>query len=277
MPRSPGLHYDLSDLDYHADKEWLSNSGIKLLLQPGGPAKFRYWLEHGDSERNAHFDEGHAAHAEVLGTGLEVVEIKAKDWKTKAAQDARATAHAQGKVPLLTDGVQMVRGMGEVVRNSPELAELLSGGDPEVSAYTVDASTWTKLRARPDYLKPRPDGLYTAVDYKTAVDASPRAFAKSAAKYGYPIQEATYRRVLRALGIEVSEFLFLAQEKVPPFLWSLHENDPGDLELASRLVDRGIEIYADCLAANEWPGYGPDIHVMRMSRWAREDAEEALL
>lgn len=275
MPRSPGLYHDLSDLEYHGDNDWLSSSGLRELLKPGGPARFRYRLDNG-SGHEAHFDEGHAAHAEVLGTGLEMVEVKAKDWRTKAAQEARDKAYAEGKVPLLTAAAEMVRGMGEAVRNSSAVMALLDGGNPEVSAYCIDASTWTKLRARPDYLKQRADGLYTAIDYKTTVDASPRAFAKSAAKYGYPIQEAVYRRVLRALGIEVVDFIFIAQEKTPPYLPSLHENDAWDMELADRLVERGIEIYAECLAMNEWPGYGSDINVMRMSRWARMDAEEAL-
>jgi hypothetical protein len=276
MARSPGLHYTLTDLEYHADTDWLSSSGVRELLKPGGPARFRYQLDNG-SEHKSYFDEGHAAHAEVLGTGLEVVEVKADDWRTKAAREARDAAYAEGKVPLLTAGVEMVRGMGEVVRNTPEVAQLLDGGFPEVSAYAIDASTWTKIRARPDYMKQRPDGLWTVVDYKTTADASPRAFAKSAAKYGYPIQESVYRRVLRALGIEVAEFIFLAQEKTPPYLMSLHINDGWDVELADRLVDRGIETFAECTATDEWPGYGTDINVMRMPQWARIDAEEALL
>lgn len=277
MSRSTGLHYDLSELDYHADKEWLSNSGIKMLLKPGGPARFQHWLNHGSNSHEPHFDEGHAAHAEVLGTGLEVVEVKAKDWKTKAAQEARTQAYAEDKVPLLTSGVEMVRAMGEQIRRSPEAMALLEGGDPEVSGYVVDPATWVQMRVRPDYLRKRADGLYDVVDYKTCVDASPAAFAKAAARYGYPIQEATYRRALRVLGIKVVDFTFLAQEKTPPYLWSLHQNDLWDLKLAEDLVDRGIDIYAECVAAGEWPGYGTGIHIMRMSRWDRADAEEALL
>jgi hypothetical protein len=273
----PGIYAGVTDHDYHGATEWLSSSGINELLKPGGPARFRHRIDHGDTEHKAHYDEGHAAHAEVLGTGLEVVEIKAKDWRTKAAQDARDKAYADGKVPLLTAAAEMVRGMGAAVRATPEAMELLAGGRPEVSAFTVDAQTWTQMRARPDYLIEHGSGLATVIDYKTSADASPRGFAKSAAKFGYPVQEATYKRVLRALGIEVVQFVFLAQEKTPPYLLSFHENDPEDVALADRLVSRGIDIYAECLAANEWPGYGSQINIMRMSRWARYDAEEALL
>lgn len=277
MSRSPGLFDSITDHEYHGATDWLSSSGIRELLKPGGPARFRYNLDNDRVEHAAHYDEGHAAHAEVLGTGLEVVEVKAKDWRTKAAQEARDTAYAEGKVPLLTAGVEMVRGMGAAVREVPEAMELLTGGRPEVSAFTVDAQTWTQLRARPDYLIEHGDGVVTCVDYKTSADASPRGFAKSATKFGYTVQEATYKRVLRSLGFEVARFLFLAQEKVPPYLLSFHENDPEDVALADLLVSRGIDIYSECLATNEWPGYGTQINIMRMSRWARFDAEEALL
>lgn len=275
--RNPGLFDGVSDLDYHSDTDWLSSSGIQMLIKPGGPARFRYWLENGNTGHAAHFDEGHAAHAEVLGTGLEIVAVPHKDWKTKDAQLARDQAYDEGKVPLLTARVEIVRAMGAVVRSSPVLMELLSEGRPEVSGYVVDAATWTKLRCRPDYLRELEPGLCRVLDYKTTVDASPTGFGKSATKYGYPIQEATYRRVLRSLGMEVERFIFLAQEKTPPYLWSLHENDSDGLLLAERLVSRGIDIYSECTDLGQWPGYGTDINVMRMSRWARIDAEEALL
>ncbi|WP_228002177.1 PD-(D/E)XK nuclease-like domain-containing protein [Nocardia australiensis] len=270
-PTKSGIYAGVPDAIYHGDKTSLSSSGARMLLRPGGPARFRYDQDHGGSKHAAHFDEGHAAHAEVLGTGLEVVEIEALDWKTKAAQEARAQAYAEGKVPLLTSGVEMVRGMGAAVDAHPAASALLASGRPELSAYATDPHTWTRLRARPDYLA---DQLM--VDYKTTTDASPAAFESSAGKYGYAIQEAHYRYVLALLGIEIDRCVFIAQEKTPPYLISLHENDPEDVELAGRQVRRAIDIWAECTATNEWPGYGNTIHIMRMSRWARYNAEETL-
>ncbi|MGW2666088.1 PD-(D/E)XK nuclease-like domain-containing protein [Nocardia tengchongensis] len=275
-PTEPGLYADIPEPIYHGDKTSLSSSGIRELLKPGGPAHFQDKLKRGSAPQ-PHFDEGHAAHAEVLGTGLEVVEIQAKDWKSKAAQEARDRAHRAGQVPLLTHQVEMVRAMGDVVRANPTAMALLSGGRPEVSGYAIDPQTWVRLRSRTDYLIEHGNGLVTVVDYKTTTDASPRGFAASAEKYGYVIQEAVYRRVLAALGFEVDVFKFIAQEKTPPYLISFHENAIDDVALADVLVSRAIEIYAQCTATNEWPGYGDETNIIRMSRWARYDAEEALL
>lgn len=275
MSRNPGLYDGIPEQLYHGDRTSLSSSGIRELLKPGGPARFHYQQEHGAPPRVA-FDEGHAAHSEVLGTGLEVVEVEAKDWKAKAAQAVRDQAYAEGKVPLLTHQVEMVRDMGAAIRRCPEAAELLSDGRPEVTGYAVDPRTWVKLRARLDYMKDVRSGHVVGVDYKTTTDAAPDPFEASAGKYLYAVQEATYRRVLAALGFEVDEFVFIAQEKTPPYLVSFHQVDYEDLLLADELVTRGIEIFAECRATGEWPGYGTEINLMRLSRWQRAKAEELL-
>lgn len=276
VSHKPGLHDGIPEQIYHGDKTSLSSSGIRDLLKKGGPARFAYRLEHGAPPK-VEYDEGHAAHSEVLGTGLEVVEVAEEDWKKKAAQEARAKAYADGKVPLLTHQVQMVRDMGEAVRACPRAVELLSGGRPEVTGYAVDPATWVMLRSRMDYMREHQPGRLLVRDYKTTLDAAPEAFESSSGKYLYAVQEATYRRVAAALGYEVDEFVFIAQEKTPPYLLSFHEVDEDDLMLADELVTRGIEIYAECRATGVWPGYDLDItNRMRLSRWQRSKAEELL-
>lgn len=262
-PTEPGIYEGLPDAVYHGDKNSVSNSGLKKFLLPGGPARFWHDLNNGQ-ENAPHFDEGHAAHAEVLGTGLDVVEVRAKDWKTKAAQQAREDAYAAGKVPLLSAGVEMVRGMGAAVRAHPEASRLLSGGRAELSVYATDPQTWVMLRARPDYLAGN-----IVCDYKTTTDASPEAFAASAAKFRYDLQDAFYRYVLGLVDVEVDRFVFIAQEKKPPYLLSLHEFDAEDIYLADLQCRKAIDIYAACSSTGEWPGYGTGINTMRLPQWAR--------
>lgn len=275
MSHNPGLYDGIPEQIYHGDKTSLSSSGIRELLEKGGPARFRHKREHGAPPK-VEFDEGHAAHSEILGTGLEVVHVEADDWTTKAAKETRKLAYAQGKVPLLTRQVEMVRAMDAAISDCPKAMDLLTGGRPEVTGYAVDPRTWVMLRARLDYMVERADGQLTVVDYKTTANASPEAFEESASRYGYAIQEATYRRVLAALGYEVAEFVFIAQEKTPPYLISFHEVVEDDLALADELVTRGIEIYAECESTGIWPGYALPTNQMRMSRWQRAKAEELL-
>ncbi|MGV9540877.1 PD-(D/E)XK nuclease-like domain-containing protein [Nocardia beijingensis] len=275
-PTTPDLYYDLPEAIYHADTESLSSSGARTLLRPGGPELFKYQRENG-SGRSEHYDFGLAAHSLLLGTGAEVVEIEARDWKTKAAQEERKAAYTEGKVPLLSATLRQVEEMVATARRHPIVAELLVGGKPEVSAYALDEETWTMLRARFDYLREESPREYLFVDYKTtSADAAPAVFASSSAKFRYPIQDAFYRIVLRLLGYRVSRSLWIAQEKEPPYRLTVNEHQPGDLALAEQLVRKAIDIYAECVAADHWPGYGTDINPITMPAWAIREWEALL-
>lgn len=273
-PTEPGVYGDIPEAVYHADRGSLSHSGALKLLPPSCPAKFKESLD-APPEHQDYFDFGHAAHALVLGTGLEIVEVKAKDWRTKAAQAEKTAIHVEGKVPLLTADLKAVRTMAWKVREHSLASELLSNGQAEMSLYWTDPATWTRLRARIDWMT-QPGGRLTFVDYKTTTSASPRPFSSSAHKYGYHQQAAWYTAAARELKLsDDPRFLFIAQEKEPPYLVTVHEYGPEDIAIGNRLNRRAIEIYAKCEATGEWPGYGDTIHPMRLPYWARYDSQEA--
>jgi hypothetical protein len=104
--------------------------------------------------------------------------------------------------------------------------------------------------------------------HNTSKNASPQGFAKSAVDYGYHVQEAHYRRVLAELGYIVDRFVFLVQEKTPPYLTCLHEFDAEAVAVGDRIVTAAIEIFATCSAADHWPGYSDRIHRMSLPAWA---------
>ena len=58
---------DMPETIYHARPE-LSASIAKRLIEPGGPARWKWEHDHGRAETKA-FDLGHAAHKLVLGVG----------------------------------------------------------------------------------------------------------------------------------------------------------------------------------------------------------------
>lgn len=266
-PTAPGLYPDLPESVYHGDTESLSSTGVRTLVKAGGPAKHRGSI----SEDSDAFDIGTAAHTVLLGTGTEIEEVHEDTWQTKAAKLARANARAEGKVPLLAKQVAATREMVNAAWDRPEVYALMTSepdGVGEMSAYALDPVTWVMLRARFDWILFGPDKHVTVVDYKTSKNASPQGFARSAADLGYHVQEAHYRRVLTELGYVVDRFVFLAQEKVPPYLTCLHEFDAEAVAVGDRIVTAGIEIFAKCKAADEWPGYSDRIHRMSLPAWA---------
>lgn len=269
-PILPGVYEGISDRSYHRDDSSLSSSGARKLLKPGGPAKFK----HGSREESDAFDIGHATHTLLLGVGAELVEVKADTWQSKAAKDARKEARREGKTPLLSKQLDTVQAMVDAAQANPEVAELLSGGRAEVSGYAMDPATWVMMRARPDYLHDLGGQAVGMVDYKTTADASPAAFARSAANYGYHLQEDWYRTVWTELGYTVERFTFIAQEKEPPYLVSIHEFSPHDVYVGGVLNDRARRLFARCQDSGDWPGYGNAVHTMRLPAWATRDGEE---
>lgn len=267
VPELPGLYDDIPDAVYHGDRNSLSSTGARTLLEAGGPAKFYSQREQGSTHAE-HYDIGQAAHSLLLGTGMDIVEVKAKDWRTNAAKDARAEAYDRGQIPILTAKLAEIRAMVAVARADERVAELLADGRPEVSAWAIDPMTWSMVRARLDWLRDEGEDLVLIVDYKTTTDASRAGFAKASGEYGYLIQEAFYRHVLALLGIRVDRFIFLCQEKEPPYLVGIHEHRPRDLAMADALVRKAIDLFTECERSGLWPGLPHDDSPIILPAWA---------
>ena len=245
-PRPAGLHRDVPEEEYHADRSSLSQSGAKLLLR--APALYRHQLDH--REFTKAYDLGHAAHQLVLGVGMPLVVVDADSWRTKAARAARDEARANDRVPLLPAEHERVQRMADALAANQAAMALLGAGEPEVSAYAPDEETGVMRRARFDWLTP---GIL--VDLKTANTAHPQAFARDAAKFGYDLQVAWYLDVATACGWDARAFAFVVVETDPPYLTSVVEWDADSIEVGRRKARRALDLFAHCTATDTWPGY----------------------
>lgn len=241
--------HDLPEAKYHADTKALSASGAKLLLK--APAVFRWRQTHPEVSDN--FDYGTAAHALVLGAGLEAVYVAPYDnWQTKVAQAERKIAREDGLSPILAKDWLKVCDMAEELATHSQVVELLAGGQPEVSMYAEDTDTGIMRRGRLDYL--RDDGVIS--DYKSTACADPHVFARaSVAQYGYHISEANYRFLATRNGIEVRACALICQEKEPPYLVEVVELDQAAVSRGYELMARACRVYKRCVDTGHWPGY----------------------
>ena len=272
----PGV-YTIPEDVYHRDPVpggSLSFSGAKRLLAPSCPAKFRYERDNGRPEKRT-FDFGHAAHSAVLGVGAPVVVVDADSWRTDAAKNQRKAAYAEGKVPLLAEEAARVEGMAQALRQH-EIASALFNpehGAPEQSLFRVDPETGVWLRSRFDWLPhPTPSGRLIVGDYKSTISAEPAAIAKSAANYAYHQQAAWYADMALALGLsdDVS-FVFVFQEKTPPYLVTPVELDDEALRIGRLRNREAIDLYAECVRTDTWPGYTDGIELISLPFWATSD------
>lgn len=248
-----GLIHGIPDAQYHA-MPGLSATGMKWILR--SPKHYRQMIDH-HVEKTA-FDFGHAVHAKILGVGMDIAVIPdallAKNGaaSTLEAKAFIAQARADGLVPVKADVVAEVDAIAEAVLTHAKAGPLLElPGHPEVSLFGADPDTGVRLRGRIDYLTDT--GIN--VDVKTTTDVRRHKLARAITDYGYDIQSEAYRHLLRINGIDPQPTHLVFVEKDPPHevrvvslanpLWVLG---------GERAMRRAIDLYAECMASNTWPG-----------------------
>ena len=278
----PGV-YDIPADEYHADPVAggsLSSSGACDLIAPSCPARYRHNQDHGGDDHRPHFDFGHAAHRLVLGDGPEIVVIDAADWRTKAAKATRDEAHASGAVPLLTADYQQVEAMAAAILDHPIAAALFRPGHGKAEQTLVwrDDRTGTMRRARLDWLPEPRDGRLIVPDYKTCHSANPEALSKAVYQFGYHQQADWYLAGTQALGLADTHaaFVFVAQEKDPPYLVTVFELDHVAMRIGAARNRRAIDVYVHCTKTGRWPAYVDGVTQLALPRWAEIEEGEHL-
>jgi hypothetical protein len=287
IPPEDGIYTGITDIAYHSDRGSLSSSGARALLAPSCPAMFRH-AQRETRKPKRYYDIGHLAHRLVLGEGSEIAVLDPavhglkKDGAeadnpraTATWKQADAEARARGEVPVHIDDYRTAEAMAAKVREHPVAAALFEAdGQAELSGYWHDSESGVRLRVRPDWLCEL-GGRVFAVDYKTSTSAHPGHFAKSAAEWGYHVQQAWYVDGLAAHGID-ADFLFVCQSKTPPFLVSVMRIDPAAVDLGRRRNRQAINLYAQCSADDHWPGYGDTIHTVSLPSYITYQQEQEI-
>lgn len=232
---------------------------------------------------SAEFDYGRAAHAVLLeGTESGLVVIEADDWRKKDAQALRDAARADRKTPLLVKQMHRVRAMVKAAQAyvaASELAGVFDNGEPEHSLKWKEGATL--CRGRTDWISA---DRTLVLDYKTTVSANPSSFVNMAAAYGYTMQEAFYRRGVKAVYGREPRFVFLLQEKDAPYACSLVAFDPAMQEMGDRQAQYALALWGHAMATGEWHGYPrrvahlepPAWYTARVEGWATDEVLEEM-
>jgi hypothetical protein len=272
---SPGDHVMAAE-KYHADPcvvPSLSSSIAKVLLRES-PRKA--WFKHSRlnpdyrEEYDGKFDLGTTAHAVLLENDSSKVAVidpaqhPSKNgsipdgWTNNAIRQARDSARAAGKTPILqrhfADVTAMVMEAEAFILKS-EIAEYWRDAQSEMTGIALEEGVW--LRCRFDKITRSRRFIF---DYKSTTDAAPEPFSRLLIRMGYHIQEAFYRRVVRNLGNTGPRFVFIAQSCEPPYECSLHGCHTTLQEIADAQVERAIQLWRECLAKKQWPSHGGRIH-----------------
>lgn len=263
----PGV-YELEESTYHRDDALsptlgrsLSVSGAKTLL--ASPARFIHEREHGRSEKRV-FDLGTLAHSLILHSGdARIRVIDAYDWRTKAAQQAKADAYAAGLVPVHRGDLRAIAPLRRSVRRHPLASAILSEGVPERSMYWIDPETGITMRGRIDWVRDN-----ALVDVKTVPygGTDDTAIAKAAANFDWPMQAANYIDGWEAITGQRLPFLFIAVEKEAPHFVRVVQLDDDDLAAGRDRMRLARERFA-LYEADGYPTVAADIDTIQLPRW----------
>jgi len=281
MTLTSGLHFIEADA-YHRDPcatPSLSSTIAKLIIRQSplhawtaSPRLNPAW-EPKDSKT---FDIGRAAHRAILGKGGDYVAIPTDILASNGAastKEAKAfieDARAAGMTPLKESEVDQIGAMQSAVTH--QLAAMRINLDPARSELVAIGDVGGVMcRAMVDNAPT--DARLPLYDLKTTTDAHPDAIIKAVETYGYDLQAAHYLDTWEAATGERRKFRFIFVEKAPPYACSvvqLHD-DPdseSDWMLTARSKARECRrIWAECLAADYWPGYPPQVQIIGARGW----------
>lgn len=170
---------------------------------------------------------------------------------------------------------EAVRIAAEVRRNKLAQRYLQRG-----AANTV--IVWRELvNSIPIWCKAELDWLSLSVpdvmcELKTSNSIAPSVFAQRFASLGYDVQAAFYCRGYRKVTGRDLYAKCIAVEAIEPhdvIVYDLAEA----IDVGAEYVDEYLAKYAECLAADEWPGQFPDSEVsLQLPMWRRPGEEDDL-
>ena len=277
----PGVYDKVPAEQYHADRflenhVTLSASLMKILLSK---TPRHAWLAHPRLNKDylmesaAKFDVGSAAHALLLEGHDAVVVIDADSFRSKEAREARDAAYAAGKIPLLTaqaaDVVAMQIAALAQLKSHQEAFDAFAEGKPEQTLiWQEEGGIW--CRARLDWLD-----LGLIWDYKTTTSAHPDDWQRRLFGLGGDVQEAWYRRGVKALGLsDDPQFRFIVQEASAPYALSVIGLTPAAQALGEMKAWHALETWRWCLKHDCWPGYPNQTCYIEPPAWEMGKAEE---
>ncbi len=188
------------------------------------------------------------------------------------AQEKRDNAHAAGRVPLLQHEYEVVVDMADALRAHPAVALFGGrGGKPEQSMFWRDGPTGIWRRSRLDWHPVLTGRRLVVPDYKTCASADPEKLSRAVDDWGYQQQADWYLDGIKALGLagDVEPvFVFVFQEKTPPYVVTVAELTMLTLEIGRALNRKAIGVYQECTRTGRWPGYADDVHMLSLPPWS---------
>lgn len=242
------------------EKEYRAHPAIsrsELWKLNESPEKFKWYKDHPEKPTPALLF-GQVVHKLLLepdGFEVEFAVLPEVDRRTK---DGKEQYHAfmeanDGKGIVTLEMFQQAWEMAEKAKQEPFVAKLLKG-EHEKPFFWTDEVTGENCKCRVDCLTDIGGKPYV-IDYKTCTDASNDAFMRDAIRFGYHVQAAMYSDgVEHNIGTKPT-FVFIAQEKNPPYAVNIFQADEAFVQYGTDVYRELMGVYHYCKTNDRWYGY----------------------
>ena len=260
----PGTYRDLPFKDY---------------LAIDAASKGKLWALHTKTPAHCQVDRdptpdmvwGTVFHTALLEPGRFLDGIVANPYDGRTKDGKKFKDEHAGYTVISKDDYDGVMAARDALLRNPTIKALIEReGMSEATGVWIDPDTGLLCRCRPDHYVP---SLAMAVDIKTTTNAGAKAFAKTAANFGYDLQAEFYSEGWnRAGGGEVENFIFVVVERDPPYAHALYEIDEPGRAMGQVIMRKALARYAECKASGVWPGHPAEVVRLSFPQWVYQEA-----
>lgn len=247
----PGLYADVPDEVYHTFP-CVSNSLLSALHK--SPAECKRRME-GQQVMTDAMRFGSAAHAAVLQPMVYAEKFRVFLGEKRSAikkAEYQEMADAVGERNIVREAeADKITAMQAALRKHRAARTILDlPGIQEVAMLWRHEATGLLVKSKVDHWAVDAGVL---VDYKTTRDADPDKFEKSLYKYGYHRQGALYLMGAGALGINLRDFVVIAQEADTPEAICAMRITGGALLAGKAQIESLLREFASRKETQDWP------------------------
>ena len=268
-----GCYSDLSNEEYHADKDYISRSAI----MDYDKSPYTYWAKHINPDR----PKKDATPAMELGTAFHTLILESerfdKEYEMKPTpvllKDVGRELYDKykcvieyleqsGKRLLSFDDWHNLMAMKAKLESNEQAMELIRDARIENSFFWQDEHTGLLLKARPDVLQRN-----MIIDLKTCADASEKAIQNEVFRYGYDVQMSMIRDGVEAIeGNRIDNFILICIETKYPYNIGIYILDEEIIENARYKYKNLLLQLKESQEFNNWKDYG--INTILLPKWA---------
>jgi hypothetical protein len=268
----------ISNKEYR-QRPGISSSELKKIMIT--PAHYKHWKDNPQEDTPALLF-GRSAHKYILETYDFYTEFAVApncDRRTKEGKETwnKFVADSEGKDVITQEQFEQIEEMRKVMLATPFVSKLING-EHEISYFWVDEDTGLECKVRPDSINHK---LKIVVDYKTCDNAETEHFMKQAIRLGYDLQSSYYLDGVKANTGKDYVFVFIAQEKKPPYAVNILQADDIFIRSGREVYKAMLQTYKECSETGVWYGYlgeKNEINSLGVPKWIEnmlgEESEE---